>query len=138
MRASERFEIEILLTGVRDVIPTARWSWDDARQTVSVRLGSDDEKRVRKQLDRTFLFSCRKKRKTGSSPVAGLILQMHGSLRDGQQLWLSDPGCASGTYALSKPWADGENLTLVLGVWSGEDQSDRVLISSIRKIFGVH
>lgn len=137
MRASDRFEIEIVLAEIRDCLSHVRWKWEEAKQTVSCRIGHADGKRVRTLLDRLFLFSCKRNRKARSLPVAHAIIQLHGGLREGQRLWVSDASRTSGVFALWKPWSDGENATILLGVWSGKDSDDRVLLSSVRKIFRV-
>jgi len=138
MRASDRYEIEIALSDIRDCLSHAQWSWDENRQSVSARLGQAEWKQAEKRFRRVFPLACRSGRQASRIPVAESIVRLHGGLREGQKIWISDPGRSSGAWALWAPWADGENSTLFLGVWSSEDDDDRMLRSSIRRIFGIH
>lgn len=138
MRTSDRYEIEIILSEIKESLPQARWEWDGNRQSVSARLEKDEWKQAEKKFKQVFSRACRSKRQAERIPVAKSILRLHGGLGEGYAIWSSDPTRPSGIWSLSAPWPDGESCTLFLGAWSNEDMADRQLCSSIRNIFGIH
>jgi len=132
----DKSEIELTCKNFLDAFQgKLTWKWDERTQTALAEINKDDEELVRNILHQNLNISWDDSNMESAPDTVRIIDSHLGKIRDGQELFTSDPDQAVFVFCAWWPWGNGKTVSVRMSPYGVSlSDAEKTEISNMLKV----